>query len=94
MSKQIEAQTELAVSGMTCGSCSSRVERTLSAELGVSAVRVDLPGARAWVVYDATATAPDLLAAAVTTAGYPATVSQNAVPVLNSATQCSCCARD
>src|SRR5262249_54040632 len=47
---------DLAISGMTCASCSRRVERALSKVPGVTLASVNLATERASVTYDPTAT--------------------------------------
>ena len=63
--------TRLKVGGMTCGHCSSLVERTLAAVEGVASASVDLAAAQATVIGTASA---EVLVAAVETAGKPAEV--------------------
>ena len=55
---------------MTCGSCAGTIEKTLLGKPGVGEVTVDVAAAQVVVVYDARATNPETLAAAVTAAGY------------------------
>ena len=61
-------QLELAISGMTCASCASRIERKLNKLDGVSA-SVNYATEKAWVEYDA-GVGPDDLLATVEAAGY------------------------
>jgi copper chaperone len=65
-------QAILHIEGMSCGHCLNAVNRALSTLPGVriDAVRIG----RAEVTYDETTTKPTDLEAAVTEAGYPATV--------------------
>jgi P-type Cu+ transporter len=63
-------EIELAVDGMTCASCASRVERTLNKLAGVEAT-VNLATERAFVRYP-DGVSPDDLVAAVAAAGYSA----------------------
>jgi Cu+-exporting ATPase len=77
----VEAQTEtidLAITGMTCASCVSRVEKVLSRVQGVTNASVNLATERAQV----TATHPDLAALirAVEKAGYGAVEIQPEAP--------------
>ncbi|MGC0421066.1 heavy metal translocating P-type ATPase [Embleya sp. AB8] len=65
--------TNVTVSGMTCGACVNRVEKRLARLDGVTAT-VNLATGRARVVHPASVAVLDLLAA-VTEAGYSATVS-------------------
>jgi copper-transporting P-type ATPase V len=63
---------ELDVSGMTCGSCAARVQRTLSRQPGVSEALVNYATGRATVALDAGAVDAEQLAAAVQSIGYGA----------------------
>ena len=66
-----DQELEFDVSGMTCGSCSARVERILSRQQGVANVAVNLATERAVVVYAPDASPdPDTLVKAVAKAGY------------------------
>jgi len=63
-------EVELAVSGMTCGSCATRVQRTLSKQDGVDSAAVNFATKRATVYFDpAQVTVADLIGA-VGKAGY------------------------
>jgi copper chaperone len=64
----------LAIQGMSCGHCVKRVQQVLTAMPGVAKATVTLHPGQAKVEYDEAAATPALLAAAVTTAGYSATV--------------------
>jgi cation-transporting ATPase V len=66
------AQTELEfdVTGMTCGSCAARVERTLSRQEGVERAAVNLATERAVVAFDPGRVAVGDLVSAVGKAGY------------------------
>ena len=74
MSQQLRyrdaVEVELAVSGMTCGSCAARVERALSRHEGVEAAGVNLATERATVVFDPARVQVDDLIAAVGRIGY------------------------
>ncbi|SEM76642.1 Cu+-exporting ATPase [Gemmobacter aquatilis] len=75
-----QVTVQLAVEGMTCASCTARVERVLKAQPGVIAASANLAARRATVtLWDGAAT-PDLLAAAVTRAGYEAAAMAQADP--------------
>lgn len=64
-------QTEtIKVSGMTCDGCSSKVAHALKAVTGVHDVVVSLTEDEAAVRYDEQLTTPDLMKAAVKSAGY------------------------
>jgi len=72
---QIEKETtavDLAVTGMTCAACQSRVQRTLAAQPGVLDASVNLVTKSAAVRYDPAATDPERLIAAVRATGYDA----------------------
>ena len=64
-------QTELALTGMTCAACATRIETVLSALPGVTA-RVNLATERARVEFEPALTTVDGLIAAVRKAGYDA----------------------
>jgi Cu+-exporting ATPase len=68
-----DATADLAVTGMTCGSCAARTERTLNELDGVEAT-VNYATDRAAVRYDPERVGPDDLVAAVCELGYGATV--------------------
>ncbi|MER1996601.1 MAG: heavy-metal-associated domain-containing protein [Arthrobacter sp.] len=65
-------ETQLSISGMTCGHCVASVTEELSAVEGVTDVRVDLvaDGVSTAVVTSAEPIAPELLGEAVAEAGY------------------------
>ena len=69
-----EAVVDLAVSGMSCASCSGRVERALRGVPGVLSAEVNLASERARVRVAAGAAGAGELAAAVRAAGYEASV--------------------
>ncbi|HNP72453.1 MAG TPA: heavy metal translocating P-type ATPase [Kouleothrix sp.] len=74
-------QIHLPVTGMTCASCSSRVERALKKVPGVEAASVNLASEQASVSYDpAQVAAPELLGA-VERAGYGVITDQLDIPV-------------
>ena len=62
---------DLPITGMTCASCASRIEKRLNRLDGVEA-SVNYASERATVDYDAVAVAPEELVAAVESAGYGA----------------------
>ncbi|PKY11488.1 heavy metal translocating P-type ATPase [Acidithiobacillus marinus] len=68
----VVARTELEVDGMTCASCSSRVERALGKVSGVLSASVNLATERAMVDYLPASTTPQQLIAAIIDAGYAA----------------------
>lgn len=63
-------EIDLVASGMTCGSCAARVERTLAGQPGVERAAVNFATARARVTLDPAAVTVDELAAAVEEIGY------------------------
>jgi cation-transporting ATPase V len=72
------AEVELAVSGMTCGSCSARVEKTLNRQEGVLSAAVNLASEKATVTYDPAQVSVDDLVAAVGKTGYGLTLIEPA----------------
>ncbi len=66
----ITDQIELAVTGMTCASCSRRVEQALTKVSGVLDARVNLASERATIRYTPATTDAAALAAAIVQAGY------------------------
>ena len=77
-------QLELQVTGMTCGSCAMRVQRTLAGVPGVSEARVNYATARASLTIEAGAVDVSELVAAVRKSGYDAGIFQHLV----TATRC------
>jgi copper-transporting P-type ATPase V len=78
----VPTEVELTVTGMTCGSCAARVERTLARQEGVERAAVNLATERAVVAFDPERLQVDDLVAAVGRIGYglaPAT-SASAAP--------------
>jgi len=70
-----EAQTEsirIPVTGMTCASCSARVQRTLEKQPGVADANVNLMMKTATVRFDPAAVTPDRLVEAIRQTGYGA----------------------
>ena len=67
----------LDISGMTCGSCAARVERTLAGAEGVGEAGVNYATRRATVAFDPSTTSPEDLVKAVERAGYGATPSMS-----------------
>ncbi|WP_258869782.1 heavy metal translocating P-type ATPase [Paracoccus thiocyanatus] len=74
-------ETRLTIEGMTCASCSGRVERALAALPGVETAQVNLATASATIRHSPSF-APQALADAVTAKGYPAAVRAQAAPHL------------
>jgi Cu+-exporting ATPase len=80
------AQISLPVEGMTCAACVGAVERSLRKVPGVADASVNLVLKRAHVVFDAAATAPTALVAAIRDAGYESDLPQpEADPVAEAA---------
>jgi len=63
-------EIEFEVTGMTCGSCSARVEKILNRQAGVAHAMVNLATEKATVTYDPAAIAPEAMVTAVAKAGY------------------------
>jgi Cu+-exporting ATPase len=76
-----EQQIQLPVTGMTCASCSNRVEKALKKVPGVSAASVNLSNEQAAVSYDPAQVAPARLLQAVEQAGYGVITDQIDIPV-------------
>jgi len=71
-------QVDLALEGMTCASCATRIEKRLNGLDGVRAV-VNYATERATVAFDAERISPENLIAAVEAAGYHASLSREAL---------------
>lgn len=69
-----QATTTFPVSGMTCASCVSHVQRALEATPGVTSASVNLLLENATVSFDPGLVSPDRLASAIRAAGYDAHV--------------------
>ncbi len=69
-------ELELTVSGMTCGSCAARVQRTLAKQPGVTQADVNFAVARASVRYDASKVSVEDLVASTAKIGYALTPLQ------------------
>lgn len=66
--------TVISVEGMHCNHCKARVEKALKSVKGVKKFEVSLETASADVIYAEGKTTPDEIAAAITAAGFPASV--------------------
>jgi len=66
------ATSELALEGMHCSACATRIERALAAQPAVLSASVNLATNRAFVTYDPALGRPDELCAAVAAVGYGA----------------------
>ncbi|MGI8794465.1 MAG: heavy metal translocating P-type ATPase [Acidimicrobiales bacterium] len=64
------AELELAVEGMTCGSCAARVEKVLNRQAGVEQAAVNFATERATVRYDAAQVSLESLTTAIAKIGY------------------------
>jgi P-type Cu+ transporter len=84
-------ELKLQVTGMTCASCVTRVEKSLAAVPGVRSASVNLATEEAWVQADASVGA-DALAAAVRKAGYDVARRETTLQV-QGMTCASCVAR-
>lgn len=87
-----DTQLHLPVTGMTCASCSTRVERSLARVPGVSTAQVNLATEQATVTYDAKAVSPHDLIAAVEQSGYGVITDQMTLAITGM-TCASCVAR-
>ncbi len=58
------------IGGMSCAACSSRIEKSIGAIPGVSEVNANYGNNSATVIYDESAVTEDMIAEAVTSAGY------------------------
>ena len=76
-----EQQIQLPVTGMTCASCSNRVEKALKKVPGVSAASVNLSSEQAAVSYDSAQVVPAQLRDAVERAGYGVITDQVELPI-------------
>ncbi|MBD1399645.1 cation transporter [Pelovirga terrestris] len=65
------------VEKMTCGACVRRVQNALAGVNGVGKVEVSVTTGRSNVEYDAARVDPATIAAAITAAGYPATLQES-----------------
>lgn len=72
-----QARAILAVQGMTCAGCIAQIKSSLAGLDGIGDVNVDLANGRVTVTYDGEKLkAADTIAAAITAAGYPATLKE------------------
>ncbi len=70
----------LRTTGMTCGSCSSRITKALETLKGVAATEVDVEGGWVVVGYDTETVKPEALAEKVSGAGFGSNVHQVLTP--------------
>jgi mercuric ion binding protein len=64
----------LKTTGMTCGSCSSKITATLEAQKGVAVTEVDVEGGWVIVGYDTKTVTPEVLAQKVASTGFTSNV--------------------
>ena len=70
----------LKTTGMTCGSCSSKISKSLETLKGVAVTEVDVEGGWVIVGYDTKSVNPELLAEKVHGAGFGSTVQEVLTP--------------
>ncbi len=87
-----EQQIHLAITGMTCASCSARVAKALKKAPGVIDATVNLASEQAEVRFDPALVTPDQLATAVEEAGYGVITECIDIPITGM-TCASCAAR-
>ncbi|EXJ14442.1 CopZ family metallochaperone [Imhoffiella purpurea] len=85
-------QLDLGVQGMTCASCSARVERELAALPGVAKASVNLATERASLRFDPAALQPEAILDSIAESGYTPVVEEHEVGV-GGMTCASCSAR-
>ena len=71
----VPASATFDVQGLTCGSCVNKVEKIVAALDGVESASVALVAGGTSVLSISGSASPEVIAAAVTDAGYPAAVS-------------------
>ncbi|VDO95480.1 unnamed protein product [Soboliphyme baturini] len=71
-----DEKCSIAIQGMMCVSCVSKVEQMVKKIVGVSKVSVSLMSAKAEVIYDLNLTDPEYVASKITAMGFPAEVIQ------------------
>jgi Cu+-exporting ATPase len=77
----VTQELNLPITGMTCASCSNRVEKALKKLPGVASASVNLSSEQAAVTYDPAQVAPPQLLDAVERAGYGVITDQVDIPV-------------
>jgi len=75
-----DAVVVLKTSGMTCGSCITKVTKALQSERGVAATEVDLEGGFVVAGYDSKQVAPERLAQMVAATGFESKVQAVLTP--------------
>lgn len=86
-----EQNLNISVTGMTCASCSRRVEKVLGKVDGVSEACVNLASEQAAITYDSSQVSPDALLQAIEKAGYGVITEQREFPVTGMT--CATCSR-
>ena len=77
MTNKSIVQETFPVMGMSCASCSARVEKTLNRQPGVRKATVNYASATATVEYDSQNCSPEALQQAVQNAGYDLLIKQD-----------------
>ena len=77
MANKSIVQETFPVLGMSCASCSARVEKTLNHQSGVQKATVNYASAMATVEYDTRDCSPEALQQAVQNAGYDLLIKQD-----------------
>ena len=77
MAEKNIVQETFPVLGMSCASCSARVEKTLNHQSGVKKAVVNYASATATVEYDPTSCSSEALQQAVQAAGYDLLINQD-----------------
>jgi len=72
----VDSIAVLKTSGMTCGSCSSKITTALESLKGVAVTEIDVEGGWVVVGYDTTAVKPEALANKINGAGFVSKVQQ------------------
>jgi len=75
-----DAVAVLKTTGMTCGSCASKISRALESQRGVAVTEVDLEGGWVVVGYDAKSVQPQSLAEKVKGTGFGSTLQAVLTP--------------
>lgn len=70
----------LKTTGMTCGSCSSKITKALESLKGVAITEVDVEGGWVVIAYDTKTVKPDALAAQVNSTGFGSNVHMVLTP--------------
>ncbi|XP_040281986.1 copper-transporting ATPase 2 isoform X2 [Bufo bufo] len=86
--KQIQRTTTktalISIGGMTCGSCVSTIENTISQRKGVQSISVSLPEGMGTVLYIQTETNSEEIRAAIADMGFDATIISDSPRTVNS----------